>query len=154
VVHFACHGICDARDPSRGALLLKHPEKEKNHYLKIRELAAIIHSKAQIAYLLACSTAENASNALMDEVIHIASAFQLIGFPHVIGTLWEVNDRTATEVARLFYKILLYNMNEEDWDGDLSVVAEALDEAVENVRDSEGLEANFLAWAPFIHLGA
>ena len=37
---------------------------------------------------------------LLDEAIHLASAFQLVGFPHVIGTLWEINDAIALEDRR------------------------------------------------------
>lgn len=45
---------------------------------------------AQLAYLSACSTAEDKVMKFTVENIHIAAAFQLPGFPHVIGTLWEV----------------------------------------------------------------
>jgi tetratricopeptide (TPR) repeat protein len=152
VVHFTCHGISDAQEPSRSALVLCHPEdNDKCEHLTIRELATITHERAQIAYLSACSTAENASESLMDEVIHIASAFQLIGFPHVIGALWEATDGTATELARLFYRILMDKMT-GTWDGNVKIISESLDEAVEVIREENA--ANFLAWAPFIHLGA
>ena len=52
--------------------------------------------------------AETASTApqLADETIHITGAFQLAGFPHVIGTLWPVDDlaarRIATDVAVMY----------------------------------------------------
>ena len=152
VVHFACHGISNSYDPSKCALLLKHVESDKNDHLTMPQLADIDNSRAQIAYLSACSTAENAAEGLMDEAIHIASAFQLIGFPHVIGTMWESNDEYALEVARLFYRILVEKMNENDWSGSHSIVAEALHESMEILKEDN--MTNFLGWAPFIHLGA
>lgn len=152
VAHFTCHGTSDSQDPSRSALLLRNPDDStKCDRLTVRELATITHDRAQIAYLSACSTAENSSDALIDEAIHLASAFQLIGFPHVIGTLWEAYNKTATELARLFYTLLMEKMNSTGWGGDVSVIAESLGEAVEIIREDDA--ENFLAWAPFIHLG-
>jgi CHAT domain-containing protein len=43
---------------------------------------------AKLAYLSACSTAENKIDQLADEVIHLASAFQVAGFRHVAGAMW------------------------------------------------------------------
>jgi CHAT domain-containing protein len=40
---------------------------------------------------------------LLDESIHLASAFQLAGFPHVIATLWQTGDSAAVQVAEDFY---------------------------------------------------
>ncbi|MGC4746611.1 CHAT domain-containing protein [Micromonospora sp. DT201] len=34
-----------------------------------------------------------------DEAIHIASALQTAGFPHVIGTLWPIPDHVAPQFA-------------------------------------------------------
>lgn len=75
-------------DPSNSALWLSF-RKNSNEVssLAVRDLAALDHEKARIAYLSACSTAENSSPELIGEVIHIASAFQTAGFPHVIGIL-------------------------------------------------------------------
>jgi hypothetical protein len=68
----------------------------------LQELAGFRHSLAQIAYMSACPTAENSSISLANEVIHIA-AFQLLEFPHVIGTLREAANQCATEVTGAFY---------------------------------------------------
>lgn len=65
------------------------------------------HSKnAQIAYLSACFTAANAVDALADENIHLASAFQLAGFNHVLATMWKSNDIACVAVAKVFYAAL------------------------------------------------
>ena len=60
---------------------------------------------AQMAYLSACCTAENASLRLIDEGIHLASGFQLAGCSHGIASIWEADDKLSIEVARKFYKI-------------------------------------------------
>jgi len=42
----------------------------------------------------------------VDEGIHLVSAFELAGFWHVIGTLWEVSDEHCVGVARVLYETL------------------------------------------------
>lgn len=59
-----------------------------------------------LAYLSACSTTANAADSLVDEAIHLTSAFQLAGFRHVIGTLWEVADQHSVDIARAVYETL------------------------------------------------
>ena len=104
-----------------------------------------------LAYLSACHSANYTSGTLLDESIHIASGFQLAGFPHVIGTLWEANDLKAREVATEFYKNLFDSMDPGQGFGD-GVVARALHKAVSSLK--EEFEDNPILWAPFIHLGA
>ncbi|KAM3533265.1 hypothetical protein MY4038_003490 [Beauveria bassiana] len=41
---------------------------------------------------------------LPDEAINLASAFQLAGFRHVVGTLWEVRDKSSNDAARVLYE--------------------------------------------------
>lgn len=106
LIHFACHGITDSSDPSNGGLLLCDQQSNSADILRIRDIVDLKHKHAQIAFLAACSTAEVANLKLADESIHLASAFQLMGFPHVIGTMWRVDDKATGEVAREFYNQL------------------------------------------------
>ncbi|KAK3689124.1 CHAT domain-containing protein, partial [Podospora appendiculata] len=107
-------------------------------------------NRAWLAFLSACSTAEVAVSALASEGIHLASAFQLAGFPHVVGSLWPVDDDVCVDVAGKFYRELL--VSEGANAGNDGRVARALREAVVGVRkehpDTPGL------WAPFAHFGA
>lgn len=109
----------------------------------------MVTQDAQLAYLSACSSAKNTSTILADEVIHLASAFQLAGFSHTLANLWETDDNSCSEVARDFYN-LLFQYQETD-DGHMRVSA-AFHEAVKKFRDQK--PSNFLAWAAFIHMGA
>jgi CHAT domain-containing protein len=56
----------------------------------VASLADVQPHRAQLAFLSACQTARNPARDLLDEAIHLASAFQLAGYPHVVGTLWSV----------------------------------------------------------------
>jgi tetratricopeptide (TPR) repeat protein len=149
IVHFACHGHLDPLEPSKSALLLGNSSIEE---LRVKDLENINHSLAQIAYLSACSTAlmnkEKDSNNLLEESIHLASSFHFAGFRHVIGTMWEAHDRTAAEVASIFYEELL----KQDLDGD-DAVAYALHDAVLGTQANLLSCANVLHWAAFIHIG-
>jgi hypothetical protein len=53
--------------------------------LSVGEASRINLSYPELAYLLACSTVENNTSLLADEVIHLVSGFQVAGFTHVVG---------------------------------------------------------------------
>lgn len=108
IAHFACHGISDLTNPSDSRLLLQNadPSSTEPDSLSVRAVSSANTDAAQIAYLLACSTAENRSVMLADEAIHIASAFQLAGFSHVLATLWESDDRLCQRVATVLFTSL------------------------------------------------
>ncbi|OJI95878.1 hypothetical protein ASPVEDRAFT_180954 [Aspergillus versicolor CBS 583.65] len=161
LLHFSCHAEANPTDPSKSALILSPPagatSAQAHSLLTVTDLATISHDNAQLVYLSACSTAENSSDDLLDEAIHIASAFQLIGFPDVIGTLWEIRDRAAVSVSRLFYEELGRRIPAAGTGGGLSaVIPYALHEALQRYRSSKGVMRgnDVLSWAPFIHMGA
>ena len=147
IVHLACHGTSDPYNPSNGGLFLQDGS------LTIHDLGPISLPHAQIAYLSACSTAENAALNLIEEGIQVATGFQLMGFPHVVGTLWEASNRAAIEVAQGFYHSLAAQMTENESLVDHEVVATALHNAVKVLLQKEGTE-DAISWAPFIHIGA
>ena len=153
VIHFICYGRSVANDPSSSALILGQQDASAAEHLTVRELNAIILGKARIAYLSACSTAENSSLALLDESIHLASAFQLAGFAHVIATFWEAKSSGAVPLAGYFYQSLVQAVAElRTSTGSHDVVAYALHDALCKVRGSK--LSNPLFWAPFVHIGA
>jgi CHAT domain-containing protein len=153
IAHFSCHGITDVSNPSNSHLLLVGLGGTEADSLNIKEISSTRNfDRAMLAYLSACHTANYTSKkTLLDEAIHIARGFQLAGFPHVIGTLWEANDSKAREVATEFYKNLFDSLGSGRGFGD-GIVAEALHKAVAGLR--EEFEDNPILWAPFIHLGA
>jgi hypothetical protein len=94
--HFACHGFADNADPSQSFLALYDGN------LPASELFTMRLTEPYLAYLSACSTGVP-STGLLDESIHLASAFQLAGYPHVVATLWRIDDFVAADLARDFY---------------------------------------------------
>ena len=155
VAHFACHGVSDPADPSESGLLLESVGADTADpvvdVLSVRKVSEAHLLQAEIAYLSACSTAENRAGRLEDEVLHIVSGFQVAGFRHVIGCLWPSLDSVCVEVARLFYSNLVSGRNA--WRDDRAV-AVALQKAVVAVRESNEYRKRPLAWAQYVHFGA
>ncbi|CZR51372.1 uncharacterized protein PAC_01247 [Phialocephala subalpina] len=116
--------------------------------MRVHSVSELKLESARIAYLSAASTAENGAARLGDEVIHLASGFQIAGFAHVVGCLWPPEDAVCVEIAKGFYGTL-FKGDIETMDED---VALALHEAVSAVREMECDQP--LKWAQFVHYGA
>jgi CHAT domain-containing protein len=70
------------------------------------------------------------NNNLTDEGIHLTSGFQLLGFRHVIGTLWAVGDSLCVEIARLVCEELRDSRTTD------RTVAQGLHKATRKLRDA------------------
>ncbi|MFE3379338.1 CHAT domain-containing protein [Streptomyces anulatus] len=144
VIHLACHAVTDAADPSRSRLLLWDHETGA---LTVAGIASVALERAELAYLSACRTTYTAAPDLLDEAIHLTSAFQLAGFRHVVGTLWEVDDVISATVAQRFYASL------SDTDGlHCASSSAALRTSVLELRDQ--FPGTPSLWAGYLHAGA
>jgi CHAT domain-containing protein len=141
IAHFACHAVTDPRFPALNRLLL---QDHLTAPLTAIELSTLNAPRAELAYLSACETAKS-NEALIDEAVHIATAFQLAGYRHIIGTLWPVADNAAGRIADDFYTGLAPSLNADD-------TARALHRAVCGLRADEPQAPS--RWASHIHLGS
>jgi len=105
IFHFAGHGQSDSADPSKSCLLLEDWMTSPLTAGTLRD-HRLQDNPPFFAYLSACSTGTNESDKFADEGVHLAQAFQLAGFRHVIGTLWRVSDRHCVDVARVLYETM------------------------------------------------
>lgn len=133
VFHFAGHGSTDGQHPSSSHLLLENKtgSEPTAAQLTVADLLEMNLDKQApfLAYLSACGTGQMKDGRLVDESIHLVSAFQLAGFRHVIGTLWGVKDEPCLDIARKFYEcIAYYGLTDE-------AVAYGLHEATTQLRD-------------------
>ncbi|MBB5868508.1 hypothetical protein F4553_001887 [Allocatelliglobosispora scoriae] len=133
LAHFACHAAA-GEDPADSHLVLHDGP------LTVRELSGLQLPTGHLAYLSACTTAFGGVE-LADESIHIASAFQLAGFRHVVGTLWPIADTVALDFARHIYGGL---HRPDD-------AAHAVHAAVHAVRAA--YPAHPQLWASHVHIG-
>ncbi|KFY68447.1 hypothetical protein V496_01069 [Pseudogymnoascus sp. VKM F-4515 (FW-2607)] len=142
VAHFACHGIVDDHDPSLSRLLLKD---WKQRPLNVRALLRTKRLSCKLVFLSACESAVSKDRELREEGIHLSGGFQVAGVPHVVATLWKVEDQFSVQIAETFYGGLRA-------DGGLEIgrSSEALRNAVMYSR-SKGVDS--LCWAAYIHSG-
>jgi CHAT domain len=144
IAHLACHGLSNRRDPTASRLLL---HDHRTNPLTLHNVTQLRLEHAELAYLSACSTTDN--NPLQsDEATHLTGAFQLAGYPSVIGTLWPINDDTATAVAFDVYATLTRDGTRPPNPG---LAAEALHRAVRHQRDRT--PALPTRWAAYLHAG-
>ncbi|KAK7212771.1 hypothetical protein V2G26_019949 [Clonostachys chloroleuca] len=105
VFHFAGHGTVDPLNPSRSFLYLEDWKKDPFTVAELLELN-LQQGMPFLAYLSACRTGQVRDEESLDESVHLISAFQLAGFRHVIGTLWEVNDDICVDMANYAYQAM------------------------------------------------
>jgi tetratricopeptide (TPR) repeat protein len=137
--HFAGHGSADSASPSASCLHLAGHQQ-----LTVHDIARLRLDNADLAYLSACSTAQPGER-LADEALHVASAFHLAGYRHVIGTLWPVPDRTAANIAGAVYAAMGDNQTGAS-------AAIALHTAIRRLRERRPDQP--ATWASHIHVGA
>ena len=140
-VHFACHGIQDAVNPTKSGLCLADQRR-----LKVSDIIGLSRPRGGLAFLSACQTAMG-NEHLSDEAIHIAAGMLFAGYGGVVGTMWSISDELAPDVARDVYAQLFQNGTRPDY----REAARALHGAIGRVRDSG--RAPFVKWLPFIHVG-
>jgi CHAT domain-containing protein len=146
-LHLACHGAQDPDDPAHSAFLLA------DQRLTLGDLAALNLREMDLANLSACQTARG-DLRLLDEALHLAGALQLVGYRHVLATLWSIADSAARPIADVTYARLLHPDPEVPGPADQPQADRApyaLHEAVTRLRRRHPGEP--LLWAPYIHLG-
>ncbi|PSL52110.1 tetratricopeptide repeat protein [Saccharothrix carnea] len=144
VAHFACHGVADWVDPAASRLIL---HDHVTAPLTVADITALNLGNARLAYLSACSTTDtNPRHA--DEATHLTAAFHLAGYRAVIGTLWPVDDTTATAIAHHTY-LHLTDRGTTPPQSDRAAIA--LHHAVRHHRDSYPHKP--VLWASHIHTG-
>jgi len=153
VVHLACHGRSDFGHPSRSYLVLARTDGDgrgaaREDRLSVEDVLRRRTRASGIAFLRACFSADNPDHGLSDEAIHMASAFFLGGFNHVLATMWSTRNASCGAVSRRFYECL---RDEGGREGDPLRVAWAFHRAVDELR--RGAMGNPLLWASFIHMG-
>ncbi|KAM0345625.1 hypothetical protein ACHAPU_006278 [Fusarium lateritium] len=128
IFHFAGHGGTDPTSPLKSHLLLSDWRKDPLTVDNVFE-TNLSREVPFLAYLSACGTSEIKAVSLVDESIHLAAAFQLAGFQHVVGTLWSVDDQMCVNMARMIYEGLLEGGMRDE------AVGPSLHKATREIRD-------------------
>ncbi|KAJ7702692.1 CHAT domain-containing protein [Mycena rosella] len=155
IVHFACHGAQELKQPLDSGLILsdgrlrvseimRRPEGDDNLNVK--------HSMS-LAFLSACETAKG-DRTMPDEAMHLAATLLFAGFRGVVATMWAMNDGDGPMIADTFYKHLFEQCDPNSNPPvlpDLTRAAEALHIAVAKLREEPTI--SFKRWVPFVHYG-
>lgn len=141
VVHIASHGLIDEERPEFSALILTPggPAKEDG-FLTMREVYDL-KLKADLVVLSACKTA--LGHQIRGEgVAGLSRAFFGAGASRLLVSLWNVNDRSTSDLMIDFYRHLNRN----------SSASAALSEARLNMIRGKTYSHPYY-WAPFILVG-
>jgi CHAT domain-containing protein len=93
------------------------------------------------------------AKARPDEALHLAGALQLVGYRHVLATLWSISDDAAPAMADITYAHLLHPDPHHPGPANRPQAARAsyaLHHAVTGLRQEYPGEP--LMWAPYITL--
>lgn len=151
--HFAGHGVCNPVDPLNSGIVFQRFDPAsaslESDRLTMAQVLEVDIQPARLAFLSACSTAENRVQRLADESLHLASGFLVAGFSNVIATLWPSSDSVSAEIAGSFYAELAKKIDDGFQDDDC---AQALHATMLKVLPKYSKVP--LLWAPYIHLGS
>jgi CHAT domain-containing protein len=173
IFHFAGHGQSDL-DPSKSGLLLRDGRLTLASLLDVQ----IGSGQLFLAYLSACGSGQMKSDSLVEESLHLSAAFQLAGFRHAIGMMWEASDKSCVDAAVSVYGWMQsHGMSDESvseglhhaiielrkmWlergaGGGMSGGREEVGAGSRDMRERRTVvswEDAPLDWVPFVHYGA
>ena len=143
--HFACHGVLEAGKPFDASFKLHRGSR-----LTLLDIVKYRLPDAEFAFLSCCHPAENTSDSIADEALHLTAAMQYCGFRSVVGTMWEMADTDGRDLAKNFYNSLF--SSQEAGVPYYERAAEALRNATQKMRLKRGITLE--RWVNFVHYGA
>jgi CHAT domain-containing protein/tetratricopeptide (TPR) repeat protein len=142
ILHFATHGLVDARRPERSSLALAFPQDpSEDGALQASEIYQL-RLDADVVVLSACETGLG-QNVRGEGVLGLPRAFLFAGASSVVVSLWSVADRSTSEFMQAFYRDLVQRRLPP---------AAALAEARRALRRDARFAHPFY-WAPFVVIG-
>jgi CHAT domain-containing protein len=104
IIHFASHGELNPQSPLFSSIRLAN-ENDEDGRLEVHEIFNLDLEKASLVTLSACETGlGKLTNG--DELIGLTRGFIYAGTPSIVASLWEVNDKSTSDLMNLFYKNL------------------------------------------------
>jgi CHAT domain-containing protein/Tfp pilus assembly protein PilF len=100
-LHFATHGLLDARTPLDSALVLS-ADGGDDGLLRAWEVRDRLRLDADLVTLSACESALG-QEATAEGLVGLTRAFQRAGARSVVASLWAVTDRPAARFMETFY---------------------------------------------------
>ena len=108
IVHFATHSILDNEHPELSGVVLSLVDRagrQQNGFLRLYDIYNL-RLGSDLVVLSACRTALG-GEIKGEGLIGLTRGFLYAGAPRVVATLWEVDDRTTSELMKRFYEGVL-----------------------------------------------
>ena len=108
IVHFATHSVLNDEHPDLSGVVLSLVDragKPQDGFLRLYDIYNL-RLAADLVVLSACRTALG-GEIKGEGLIGLTRGFLYAGAPRVVATLWEIDDRTTSEVMKRFYQAML-----------------------------------------------
>jgi len=105
IIHLSMHTLVNDKDPMRSTLIFSHlNDTIEDGYLKTYEIYGI-PLKAKMVVLSSCNTG---SGLLIsgEGILSLARGFIYSGSQSVVMSMWEIEDKSGTEIVEKFYQNL------------------------------------------------
>lgn len=105
IIHLSMHTLVNDKDPMRSTLIFSHlNDSLEDGYLKTYEIYGI-PLKAKMVVLSSCNTG---SGLLFsgEGILSLARGFIYSGSQSVVMSMWEIEDKSGTEIVEKFYQNL------------------------------------------------
>jgi CHAT domain-containing protein len=104
IIHLAMHTVLNNNDPSNSGMIFSDSDTLRDNTLRPYEIYAI-RLNSKMVVLSSCFTGAGTLFA-GEGVLSIARGFIFAGSRSVVMSLWEVDDRSGTEIIKSFYRNL------------------------------------------------
>ena len=141
IIHFACHGEFNDKQPMQSGLLLSK-DADNDGCLQVHEIFGLDLRNANLVALSACDTALSKIYG-GDDLVGLSRGFIYAGTPSLLATLWKVDDRSTSILMKAFY---------ENWHNKGMTKPEALRQAQVAVKSMPQYRHPYY-WAPFVMIG-
>ncbi len=102
IIHLAMHTLLNDKDPMRSTLIFSHSnDSTEDGYLKTFEIYGI-PLKAKMVVLSSCNTGIGMLFS-GEGILSLARGFIYSGSLSVIMSMWEIEDKSGTEIVKMFY---------------------------------------------------
>ena len=105
IIHLAMHTILNDKNPMRSTLIFSHVKDSiDDGYLKTYEIYGV-SLKAKMVVLSSCNTGSGQLNS-GEGILSLARGFIYSGSQSLIMSMWEIEDRSGTDIVKMFYNNL------------------------------------------------
>jgi CHAT domain-containing protein len=110
IVHFATHGILNAKNPELSGIVLSMVNEQgepEDGFLDLRDIYNL-NLPVDLVVLSACRTGIG-KRVRGEGLIGLTRGFMYAGSPRVVASLWRVDDEATAELMKRFYRYMLKN---------------------------------------------